>query len=93
MPSGRRRKEMIGNISSASANTNVQQFPTVHNVASPLIKGTPSNEDTVQLSTETQQHLSNTKAPAQTSSSSINQIIKEAADGDIAALAKLALVG
>ena len=54
---------MIGNLSTTSAGAIAPTYPTVHNVPSPS-KGTTSNEDTVQLSPETQQHLSTTKASA-----------------------------
>ena len=83
---------MIGNISSTSATTNVQPPPAAYRAASASSSGaSSSSEDTVQLSAETQQHLANAKssAPAQPS---IGQIVKEAADGDINALAKLALI-
>jgi hypothetical protein len=83
---------MISNLSSTSAGAIAPTYPTVHNVPSPS-KGTTSNEDTVQLSQETQQHLAATKASAPPAQPSLDQIIKEAAGGDITALAKLALVG
>ena len=83
---------MISNLSSTSAGAIAPTFPTVHSVPSPS-KGTTSNEDTVQLSPETQQHLASTKASAPPPQPSFDQIIREAADGDITALAKLALVG
>jgi hypothetical protein len=81
---------MISNISSIPAGATAPAFSTVHTVPSPS-KGTTSNEDTVQLSPETQQHLANTRSSSPPAS--LDQIIKEAAGGDITALAKLALVG
>jgi len=82
---------MISNISSTTASANAPVYPTVQNVPSPA-KGTASKEDTVQLSAETQRHLTNTKASA-AAPPSFDQIIREAANGDITAMAKLALVG
>lgn len=85
---------MIGNISSTLASSSVQQTPAVKLVPSSQAQGSTSNEDTVQLSAETQQHLANTttKASSAASQPSMSQIIREAADGDITALAKLALI-
>ena len=85
---------MVNGISSSSASTAVQQTNTVHNVPSPASQGTSSKEDTVQLSAEAQQQLTATKkgsAPA--APQTISEIVKEAADGSIAALAQLALIG
>jgi len=83
---------MFSIVSSALASTSVQQSPTVHVVPSSSNKGATSNEDTVQLSATTQQHLANAKASAPPPQPTFSQIIKEAADGDISALAKLALI-
>ena len=83
---------MISNVSSALATDNVQQNPAVKSVPSFPSKGPTSNEDTVQLSAETQNHLANTKSSAAPAQPSMAQIIKEAADGDINALAKLELI-
>ena len=86
---------MISNMSSAAAagaSTNFQQYSALHNVPSSS-KGATSNEDTVQLSAQAQQQLASTKASAPAPQPSFDQIIKEAADGNIAALVKLALVG
>jgi hypothetical protein len=84
---------MISNLSSTAASTNVQQYQAVRHVPSPS-QGATSTEDTVQLSAETQQHLANnTKGSTPPAQPSFDEIIKEAADGNIAALAKLALVG
>lgn len=82
---------MFSNISPTLATHSVQQNPAVKVVSSSPSKGAASNEDTVQLSPETQKYITNTKtsSPAQPS---ITQIIKEAADGDISALAKLELI-
>ena len=84
---------MISNLSSTLATSSVQQTPAVKLVPSSQSKGATSNEDTVQLSAETQQHLANaTKSSSPASQPSMSQIIREAADGDITALAKLALI-
>ncbi len=85
---------MISNISSAPAATYVQPPPALYKTAA-ATSGATSKGDTVQLSAETQQHLaasakSGSSAPA--APPSFTQIIREAADGDIAAFAKLALV-
>jgi len=82
---------MIGNISSTHAANYVQPPPALFKVAA-ASSGTSSNEDTVQLSAETQQHLANAKSSSPPAQPSIAQIVKEAADGDINALAKLALI-
>jgi hypothetical protein len=80
-------------VSFAPASTSVQQPQAVQQrVPSSSTKGVPSNEDTVQLSSVTQQHLTNASASAPTTQPTITQIVKEAADGDITALAKLALI-
>jgi hypothetical protein len=83
---------MISNLSSTLAISSVQQTPAVKFVPSSSNKGATSNEDTVQLSAATQQHLANTKRQAAPTQPSFAQIIREAADGDISALAKLALI-
>ncbi len=84
---------MISNVSSTLASTSFQPNPAVKLVPSSSTQGAGSNEDTVQLSAETQQQLANAKSSAPPQQPSISQIIKEAADGDISALAKLALIG
>jgi hypothetical protein len=84
---------MISNISSTLAIDSVQQTPAVRLVPSSPSKGVTSNEDTVQLSSETQKYIANAKSSASPAAApNITQIIKEAADGDISALAKLALI-
>jgi hypothetical protein len=82
---------MISNVSSALASSSVQQIPAVKLIPSTSNQAT-SKEDTVQLSAETQQHLESAKRSAEPAQRSFTQIIKEAADGDIAALAQLALI-
>ncbi len=84
---------MISNVSSALASPSVQQSQAVKPTPSSSNKGVTSNGDTVQLSAATQEHLANTKSNSATAGQqSITQIIKEAADGDITALAKLTLI-
>jgi hypothetical protein len=56
-------------------------------------RGATSNGDTVQLSAATQQILASTKSSTSTQKETISEIIKEAAGGDISALAQLALIG
>jgi hypothetical protein len=83
---------MISSISSPSASISVQQYRPTYNAQYPPT-GTNSYTDTVQLSDETQQYLTNAKASAPAAQPSFSEIVKEAADGDIGALAKLALIG
>ena len=84
---------MISNISSAPAATYVQPPPALYKAAA-ASSGATSYGDTVQLSAETQQYLAaNAKSGSSTPTQpSFAQVIKEAADGDISALAKLALI-
>lgn len=85
---------MISNVSSTIANTSVQPYQSVKLVPSSSNQGATSNGDTVQLSTATQQHLaSSAKTSTSTQTETISEIIKEAAGGDISAIAKLALIG
>jgi hypothetical protein len=83
---------MISNVSSAHTSSSVPPLPAVKLIPSTPYSGQTSKEDTVQLSAETQQHLANTKRSAQPAQPSFSEIIKKAADGDIAALAHLALI-
>jgi hypothetical protein len=91
MTARRRREKMISPVSSAANSSSVQQYPAVKLVPSTSNPAT-SNEDTVQLSAATQQHLESAKRSAEPAERNFTQIIKEAADGDIAALAQLALI-
>ena len=84
---------MISNVSSTVVNTSVPQILAVKSVPSSSSQGATSNEDTVQLSADTQKLLATTKIGGSGSEPNITDIVKEAADGDIAALAKLALIG
>jgi hypothetical protein len=84
---------MISNISSTSPIASLQQYPAARNVPSSPKGSSSSNEDSVQLSEQTQRHLADTKASGPPPGASLDQIIKEAAGGDITAIAKLALVG
>jgi hypothetical protein len=81
---------MIGNIS-LSPSADVQQYSAGVGVPSSS-RAASSKEDSVQLSAETQQYLTNNKASTPAAQPSFSQIIKEAADGNIAAFAKLALI-
>jgi hypothetical protein len=82
---------MLGAISSISSSFNVQRYPAVQTVPSPSKGTNTSNEDTVQLSNVAQQAVK-ARAAAAAAPQSITEIIKEAADGDISALAQLVLV-
>jgi hypothetical protein len=84
---------MISNVSSTLANSSVQPNPAVKLVPSSSNQGATSNGDTVQLSPATQQHLASARSSTSTQPETISEIIKEAAGGDISAIAKLALIG
>jgi hypothetical protein len=84
---------MISNVSSTLVNTSVQSYPAAKLVPSSSNQGATSNGDTVQLSAAAQQQLASSKSSASTQPETISQIIKEAAGGDISAIAKLALIG
>ena len=84
---------MISNVSSTPATTSIPPNPAVKLVPSSSNRGATSNGDTVQLSAATQQILASTKSSTSTQKETISEIIKEAAGGDISALAQLALIG
>ena len=86
---------MIGNISSTQPEGFAAQYPAVRSVPPPSSAATLPVEDTVHLSSQAQGILSdsNAKQSAVPSAVTLNQIIKEAAGGDISALARLALIG
>jgi hypothetical protein len=82
---------MIGDVSSTQPNTFVAQYPAVRSVPFSSKAAAPT-EDTVQLSSQAQRILASSKQIQPATSQSFSQIIKEAANGDILALARLALI-
>jgi hypothetical protein len=72
---------MIGNIVPAQANASLAPYPAAERNAQAAPKTASAIEDSVQIS------------KAATTSASISEIIKGAADGDVADLAKLTLIG
>jgi hypothetical protein len=88
---------MIGSISTTPTSISFQQYSAAQS-APPPSKAAPAVEDTVQLSDQTQQTLNSQQSSAKKetappSQPSISQLVKEAADGDLSALARLAVVG
>ena len=82
---------MIGDVSSTQPNTFVAQYPAVRSVPFSTKTAAPT-EDTVQLSGQAQRILASSRQTQPATSQSFSQIIKEAANGDILALARLALI-
>ncbi len=87
---------MTSTVSFAEANAPIinaaQANMATQNVPSSSTRASTQTEDTVQLSSEAQQYLTSTKPAAPKPQPSFTQVIKEAADGDIAAIAQLALI-
>jgi hypothetical protein len=83
---------MISNVTPAPTSTTVQQYPAVQS-APPPSKTVKSPEDTVQLSDETQRNLTAAKQSAPQPAPTLGQLVRDAADGDITALARLAVIG
>jgi hypothetical protein len=87
---------MIGSISTTPTSISFQQYSAAQGAPPP--SKAAAVEDTVQLSDQTRQTLNSQpgsakKETAPSSQPSIGQLVKEAADGDLSALARLAVVG
>jgi hypothetical protein len=86
---------MISNVSSAPTSTTVQQYPAARSAPPP--SGTANYpQDTVQLSDVTQRAAAATQkqsAPQPAPPPTLGQLVKDAASGDITALAQLAVIG
>ena len=83
---------MMDTISSTQQISSVALYAAAMPDAQPPSKATRPPEDTVQLSAKAQQSLGS-QAASTSSQPSMSQIIREAAAGDIRALAKLVMVG
>jgi hypothetical protein len=83
---------MISNVSSAATNTAVQQYPAARS-APPPSRTASSPQDTVQLSDVTQRAVTYPKQSAPQPAPTLGQLVKDAANGDIGALARLSVIG
>jgi hypothetical protein len=85
---------MISNVSSAPTSTTVQQYPAARS-APPPSRTANSPQDTVQLSDVTQRAVTTQKqsAPQPAPAPTLGQLVKDAANGDISALARLSVIG
>jgi hypothetical protein len=81
---------MISSVGTAAAISNLQA--TVQS-ATRVSKTPPAAEDSVQLSSRTQQSLAVTGQTKSQAQPTISQLVKEAAGGDLSALARLAVIG
>jgi hypothetical protein len=82
---------MIGGVSLALISTTAQ-YPAAQS-APPPSKTVSFPEDSVQLSDETQRTLTTSKQSASQPGPTLGQLVRDAANGDISALARLAVVG
>jgi len=83
---------MISNVSSAATSTAVQQYPAARS-APPPSRTVSSSQDTVQLSDVTQRSVTAQKQSAPQPAPTLGQLVKDAANGDISALARLSVIG
>jgi hypothetical protein len=83
---------MISNVSSAPTSTAVPQYPVARS-APPPSKTASSSQDTVQLSDVTQRAVASQKQSAPQPAPTLGQLVKDAANGDITALARLSVIG
>jgi hypothetical protein len=84
---------MIESISSTQRSSTVGQYPAAMRDAPPPSKAVRPAEDSVALSAGAQQSLSSAKAAATMPPPSFDQVIRDAAGGDIRALARLVMLG
>jgi hypothetical protein len=83
---------MVGGVALAPTSSTVQQYPVSQSALRPS-KTVGSPEDTVQLSDVTQRTLApSTQAPPQPAPT-LGQLVRDAANGDISAFARLAVIG
>jgi hypothetical protein len=83
---------MISNVSSAPTSTTVQQYPAARSAPLPS-KTASSSKDTVQLSDVAQRATTPQKQSAPQPALTLGQLVKDAANGDITALARLSVIG
>jgi hypothetical protein len=83
---------MISNVSSAATSTTFQQYSAAQSAAPPSRRAN-SPEDTVQLSDATQRAVTFPKQSAPQPPPTLGQLVKDAANGDISALARLSVIG
>ena len=83
---------MISNVSPAPTSSAVQQYPAAQS-APPPSKAARAPEDTVQLSDATQRAMAAPKQSAAQPAPTLDQLVRDAANGDVSALARLVMVG
>ena len=83
---------MVSNVSSAPTSNTVQQYPAARS-APPPSKTVSPPQDTVQLSDATQRALTVPKQSAPQAPPSLGELVRDAASGDISAMAQLAVIG
>jgi len=82
---------MISNVSSG-ASTTVQQYPAAQ--STPLLaRAATSSGDTVELSDTTQRALTASQQSVPQPQPTLHQLVEDAANGDISALARLSVIG
>jgi hypothetical protein len=82
---------MTSSISSISSSAGVEQYPAPRN-APPLARAATASGDTVALSDATQRALAASKQSAP-QPLTLGELVRNAANGDISALARLVMVG
>ena len=78
-------------ISSITANANVQQYPITR--SAPVYARATASGDTVALSNAAQQVLTTPAQSAPQTPPNLSELVRDAANGDISALAQLAVIG
>jgi hypothetical protein len=79
-------------ISPIPANANVQQYPIARS-APVYARAATASGDTVELSDAAQQALTAPTQSAPQSPPNLSELVRDAANGDISALAQLAVIG
>ena len=83
---------MISTVSSATTTTNFQRYSAAQS-APPPSRTANSPQDTVQLSDATQRAVAFPKQSAPQPAPTLGELVKDAANGDITALARLSVIG
>jgi hypothetical protein len=83
---------MVSNVTSTPTTNTVQQYPAAR--SAPLFaRAATASGDTVELSSAAQRALTTPAQSAPQSPPSLSELVKDAANGDISALAQLAVIG
>jgi anti-sigma28 factor (negative regulator of flagellin synthesis) len=83
---------MVSSVSSTPQSNSIVQYQPVQRTQQTQT-ATKSTEDSVQLSAQAQQAAASSKTKSPASQPTVEQLVNEAANGDISALFRLAVVG